>query len=83
MCEQCRQFDAKILRYRSFVAQGLDSLTTERINGLIQELQQRKAALRCSSPETKLNKQSPGIRLPGPCLLARVTSALVTPCGRP
>jgi hypothetical protein len=49
MCEQCKQFDAKIQRYRSFIAQGLDALTVERINGLILELQQQKEALGCSA----------------------------------
>jgi flagellar hook-associated protein FlgK len=49
MCEQCKELDAKIRRYRSFIARGLDALTVERINGLIQELQQRKEALRCSA----------------------------------
>jgi hypothetical protein len=49
MCEQCKELDAKIHRYRGFVAHGLDALTIERINGLIQELQQRKETLRCSA----------------------------------
>jgi hypothetical protein len=30
---------------RKFVAQGLDALTVERIQGLIKELEQRKASL--------------------------------------
>jgi hypothetical protein len=42
MCEKCEQLSAAIARYRWFVAQALDPLTTERINALIQELDQRK-----------------------------------------
>jgi hypothetical protein len=49
MCEKCKQFDIKIQRYLGFIAQGLDGLTVERINGLILELQQQKEALRCSA----------------------------------
>jgi hypothetical protein len=45
MCDKCQQLEAKIHRYRKFVAQGLDPLTVERINELIQELQQRKETM--------------------------------------
>jgi hypothetical protein len=45
MCEQCKEIETKIQRYRRFVAQGLDALTVQRINGLIQELEQRKEAV--------------------------------------
>jgi hypothetical protein len=45
MCEECINLENKIQRYRKFVAQGLDALTVERINGLIKELEQRKASL--------------------------------------
>jgi hypothetical protein len=38
MCERCEQLEAKIQRYRSFIAQGLDDLTVERIKELIKEL---------------------------------------------
>jgi hypothetical protein len=48
MCKQCKELEAKIQRYRGFIVQGLDALTIERTNGLIQELQERKDALRCS-----------------------------------
>jgi len=41
MCEKCEQLEIRIQRYRKFVAQGLDSLTAERINKLIEELLQR------------------------------------------
>ena len=47
MCEKCQQLQTAIMRYRKFVAQGLDPLTIERINGLILELQQRKDAMDC------------------------------------
>jgi hypothetical protein len=49
MCEHCKELDGKIQRYPRFVVQGLDALTIEHINELIQELQQRKEALRCSA----------------------------------
>jgi hypothetical protein len=45
MCDQCQQLDARIQRYRSFLAQGLDALTVQRIDGLIQELDKRKEAM--------------------------------------
>jgi ABC-type transporter Mla maintaining outer membrane lipid asymmetry ATPase subunit MlaF len=45
MCDKCEQVESAITRYRQFIAGGvLDPLTTERINALIQELQQRKCA---------------------------------------
>jgi hypothetical protein len=45
MCERCEQLEAKIQRYRSFIAQGLDDLTVERIKELIKELERRKEAM--------------------------------------
>lgn len=48
MCEKCEQLAKKIVRYREFVEQALDPLTTERIRELITELEQRKAAVRCA-----------------------------------
>jgi hypothetical protein len=45
MCEKCNKLETDIQRYRRLVAMGLDALTTERINSLIQELEQRKAAI--------------------------------------
>jgi hypothetical protein len=51
MCKQCDELDDKIARYRGFLIQPFDSVTIERIKGLILELQKRKAALNCQSPE--------------------------------
>jgi hypothetical protein len=45
MCEKCQQLETRIQRYRKFIAQGLDPAAVERINALIQELQQRKEAI--------------------------------------
>jgi hypothetical protein len=45
MCERCDAIDTKISRYRRFASSGLDCLTIERINLLIQELKQRKSAV--------------------------------------
>jgi hypothetical protein len=45
MCEKCQHLDIEIRRYRKLAGGGLDPLTIERINALILELQQRKAAM--------------------------------------
>jgi hypothetical protein len=45
MCQACQQLDSKIKHYRLVATQGFDGLTTERINELIKELEQRKAAM--------------------------------------
>ena len=45
MCDKCQQLEARIQRYRKFLAQGVDSATVERINALIQELPQRKGTI--------------------------------------
>jgi hypothetical protein len=45
MCEKCRHLENEIQRYRRLVVMGLDALTVERINSLIQELQQRKETM--------------------------------------
>jgi hypothetical protein len=45
VCEKCQQLETRINRRRRIVAQGLDPLTVERINELIQELQQRRKAM--------------------------------------
>jgi hypothetical protein len=45
MCEKCRHLENEIKRYRRLVVMGLDALTVERINSLIQELQQRKETM--------------------------------------
>lgn len=49
MCEQCQQIDERIRRARKFASAGLDDLTVERINQLIQDLQRSKAARQCSN----------------------------------
>ena len=46
MCDQCQQIEGKIRRARKLV-DGMDSLTVERINQLIQDLQRSKDALQC------------------------------------
>jgi hypothetical protein len=45
MCDLCGQLDDKIERCRRLIGHGLDSLTVERIKGLIRELEQRKEAM--------------------------------------
>ena len=45
MCGKCEQFEADTQRYRKLVRTGLDPLTTERIEALIQELKQQKEAV--------------------------------------
>jgi hypothetical protein len=45
MCDKCQQLETKIQRYRKFVVQGFDKLTIDRINSLIQQLEQEKQAL--------------------------------------
>jgi hypothetical protein len=45
MCDKCQQLESKIQRYGKFVTQGLDPLTIERINRLIQQLEQEKQAM--------------------------------------
>jgi hypothetical protein len=49
MCHKCLKIDADIVRYHRFIITGLDALTIERIDGLIQELEQRKAAMHDTS----------------------------------
>jgi uncharacterized protein YoaH (UPF0181 family) len=45
MCDKCQKFQADIERYQKLMSQGLDALTIERIETLIQELRLRKAAM--------------------------------------
>jgi hypothetical protein len=45
MCDKCQQLETNIQRYRRLVAMCLDPLTIERVNELIQELEQRKEAM--------------------------------------
>jgi hypothetical protein len=46
MCDKCQQLETRIQRCRKFLSQGLDSATFERINALIQELQERKETIK-------------------------------------
>jgi hypothetical protein len=45
MCDACKQIGIKIERYRKHIAQGLDPLTVDRINALIQDLERTKQAM--------------------------------------
>jgi hypothetical protein len=45
MCEQCEHLEKKISHYRGFLRHPFDPLTRERIEGLIRELEERKAML--------------------------------------
>jgi hypothetical protein len=45
MCNKCDKLQNKIMRYRDLSRQGLDSLTVERIDALILDLQKRKEAI--------------------------------------
>jgi len=46
MCEKCQELETTIQRYRRILTTGLDPLTIQRINTLIDELEQRKEAIR-------------------------------------
>jgi hypothetical protein len=50
MCDECQNLETKIQRYRRFVRQGLDALTTKRIVELIKELERRKEAMHQGRP---------------------------------
>jgi len=45
MCDKCEQIEARIHRYRKFVTHGFDRLSVERINALIEELEQHKVEM--------------------------------------
>jgi hypothetical protein len=45
MCDECLKLETQIRHCKKIVAQYFDPLTTERINALILELQQRKDAM--------------------------------------
>jgi hypothetical protein len=45
MCDNCQQLESTIKRYRRLVAQCFDSITVDRVNELIRELQTRKDAM--------------------------------------
>lgn len=42
MCHKCDDLDARIRRYRTFAASGMDKLTIERITELVHDLSERK-----------------------------------------
>ena len=45
MCEKCTELDSKIAQYRWFTTYRFDSLTTSRIESLIEELQRTRDAM--------------------------------------
>jgi ABC-type polar amino acid transport system ATPase subunit len=45
MCVECQNLQNKIMRYREMIRRALDPLTTERVNALIKELEQRKETM--------------------------------------
>jgi hypothetical protein len=49
MCKWCDELDDKISHYRGFLVYPFDSVTIERIDALILELEQRKGTLHCES----------------------------------
>lgn len=42
MCEKCTELDEKIAHYRRFTTYAFDALTTERIRGMLDDLQQKR-----------------------------------------
>src|ERR1700682_5198394 len=82
MCDKCPQLETDIQRYRKLLALGLDPLTIERIDGVIQELVQPKPAysLTANRPGTSTGF-SPRRGRKAAGLLARVTHAC-DPLGR-
>ena len=45
MCEQCDELQKQIDRYRQFLTQYFDQLTTKNIEQAVAEMEQQKAAL--------------------------------------
>jgi len=45
MCEKCTELDEKITHYRRFTTSAFDSVTTERIQHLIDGLQQTRDSM--------------------------------------
>jgi hypothetical protein len=45
MCDECDQLDQRIIKFKRFIAQPIDPLTTERLTAGVTEMQARKAAL--------------------------------------
>ena len=53
MCEECKQLEKNIDRFRRLQSQYFDSLTTKNIKWAIEELEQQKAALHSSSARSR------------------------------
>lgn len=53
MCENCKEPDDKIARYRRFLACPLDSLTTARIKLLVDELEQTRNSTPCPNVQSE------------------------------
>jgi hypothetical protein len=53
MCDKCDELDERILKFRRFIAQPVDPLTTERLTASVSEMQATKAALH---PEKKYSR---------------------------
>jgi len=57
MYDKCKELDDKIEHYRGFLAYGLDVLTTDRIQQLVNELQQNRDLMHpspmCRQSESK------------------------------
>ena len=47
MCDICREWEAKIASVRRLLRAGLDDLTTERLEALIREYEQKLLAVDC------------------------------------
>jgi hypothetical protein len=45
MCDRCNDLDLQIQKYRRFIAQPIDPLTTERLNAAVAEMEAAKAGL--------------------------------------
>lgn len=50
MCEKCDDLDQRMQKFRRFLAQPIDALTTERLTSAVNEMERAKAALH---PEQK------------------------------
>src|ERR1700749_1889015 len=75
MCEKCNALDGKISRYRSFLAQDIDPLTTERLNDAVEEmLRLRRLQHKPGRPTSRAeciclrrSTRSPAMRLSSAC----------------
>jgi len=45
MCEECTKLEERIKQYRRFLTNRFDSLTEERIQAVVGELERRKEAM--------------------------------------